>query len=987
MKKGDEIIEGATYTNGKIVLPANLGEGTYTISASYVNGLPSTAASSDITVVVKPLPASVSIASPTEAVSVEADAEKREFNVTLSFDNAPESLADSDLAVGTKDGETFTVLEGWGIAKAEGDNALEFTVSVPAATTETVAKQMVVRYQKDALTLYTSPLTVTIEAAVNTELEAAKTAFNAEAAKVEALVEHLDAVDGLMADGAKETATNAINAAKAQAEAATTTEAVTAATTALTAAKNAYVKSIQDVNISIKNGSAFLSSVVIVNNGTNTPQPQTVAEMDFNAIWHFTEIGNDGMKITVKSNAASNNNSLGQACGGFSGHLFNISYETIDGQSGFAFLSPTNLYLTNPGTTGTATTGSNTLSANALWTLERVYIPTAVTLTPSASEVTVGNSITVGVDFTSDKEGTPVTEGLTTLNWASSDNYLATVAEENGSVKITGMAEAEEVTITATSPIPANIGTVTFSPENIKVAVKANIPELTGISYKNVTDNAVDITIAKDEESHAADFTVVGNPANADFASKSITWTITKESVESTGISVTAKTDAEDLAANEKAFTITATDAGTYTVTPAIEGLTDLPALTVTVNKETPAPAVVPATGITLTENSAEVTLTDGTGTATITGSVDPSTTTETQVTFSSSSDVTDLTVAILPATLDDNKSFTATVTITLDEGKELESDATVEVTLSCGAASTKYTITVKATKTTEPPVEEPTVEISVPETPAEGEATIATTAPAEGEAEPDAFLETKKAADEEVEGEHIHLTILHQVETTVALTATAKNVDEGTKLIVKSSNEDVATGDIQDGRIVINRTGALGTAVLTVEIEKGGEAKKAALRLMADETSVAPTAPLQTIHVEVKLPKDANVEITGVANQTLAKNGTAQLSPKAMNGEKEIKGAEFTYRSSDEKVATVDETGKVTAVGYGDAKITVTYGEVEKEVKVTVKSEPTITGIEQVNADAAAGQAAIYDLSGRRLTRINAAGVYIVNSVKTLVR
>ena len=45
------------------------------------------------------------------------------------------------------------------------------------------------------------------------------------------------------------------------------------------------------------------------------------------------------------------------------------------------------------------------------------------------------------------------------------------------------------------------------------------------------------------------------------------------------------------------------------------------------------------------------------------------------------------------------------------------------------------------------------------------------------------------------------------------------------------------------------------------------------------------------------------------------------------------------------------------------------------------------VSGIEGINADAAEGNAIIYDLSGRRLTRIDAAGIYIVNGVKTLVR
>jgi len=45
------------------------------------------------------------------------------------------------------------------------------------------------------------------------------------------------------------------------------------------------------------------------------------------------------------------------------------------------------------------------------------------------------------------------------------------------------------------------------------------------------------------------------------------------------------------------------------------------------------------------------------------------------------------------------------------------------------------------------------------------------------------------------------------------------------------------------------------------------------------------------------------------------------------------------------------------------------------------------VTGIDAVNADAAQGRAEIHDLAGRRLTRIEAAGIYIVNGHKTVVR
>ena len=48
------------------------------------------------------------------------------------------------------------------------------------------------------------------------------------------------------------------------------------------------------------------------------------------------------------------------------------------------------------------------------------------------------------------------------------------------------------------------------------------------------------------------------------------------------------------------------------------------------------------------------------------------------------------------------------------------------------------------------------------------------------------------------------------------------------------------------------------------------------------------------------------------------------------------------------------------------------------------------LSGIESVEADEAPSAAAregIYDLTGRRLTRISAPGIYIVNGRKTLLR
>ena len=78
----------------------------------------------------------------------------------------------------------------------------------------------------------------------------------------------------------------------------------------------------------------------------------------------------------------------------------------------------------------------------------------------------------------------------------------------------------------------------------------------------------------------------------------------------------------------------------------------------------------------------------------------------------------------------------------------------------------------------------------------------------------------------------------------------------------------------------------------------------------------------------------------------------TAEVTPSSADNKR------VTWQSSDEKVATVDENGKVTAVGNGTAEITVTTedGKITASIMITVKvpDEPTInktTGFRRLRA------------------------------------
>lgn len=88
-----------------------------------------------------------------------------------------------------------------------------------------------------------------------------------------------------------------------------------------------------------------------------------------------------------------------------------------------------------------------------------------------------------------------------------------------------------------------------------------------------------------------------------------------------------------------------------------------------------------------------------------------------------------------------------------------------------------------------------------------------------------------------------------------------------------------------------------------------------------------------KTVHVEV-VPKVT--AITGIEESyALYRGNTMQLSP-ALEPE-EFADEPVTYTSSDSEVASVDETGLVTAASAGEATITITSGGTSTSTKVTV--------------------------------------------------
>lgn len=303
----------------------------------------------------------------------------------------------------------------------------------------------------------------------------------------------------------------------------------------------------------------------------------------------------------------------------------------------------------------------------------------------------------------------------------------------------------------------------------------------------------------------------------------------------------------------------------------------------------------------------------------------------------------------------------------------DLQADGKLVVTKTVTADVAVSNVTVELIN------REPAVEVQAPIT--EGVATEV----GEGENKEDkpVFYE---APNDNVE--HAVITFHHnsEIESVELPAIVTEPVGKGEgEFVVEHDDATIATGelDLENAKLVITRRSKVGSTMLTILWRPTNPVSRADGDI-----------ELAKVLVKVITPGNAAPALTnksGMVTLYLGQSATPMVAVEPAG----IANA-LRYESTNPAVATVDPvTGLVTAVAAGNCEILVTMDGIEGvmlRIPVVAKNATGnpgqgVTGIEAVNADAAEGRAEIYDLAGRHLTRVDAAGIYIVNGIKTVVR
>ena len=518
----------------------------------------------------------------------------------------------------------------------------------------------------------------------------------------------------------------------------------------------------------------------------------------------------------------------------------------------------------------TVTTSDGGKTAKCEVTVEAKVIP--------VSGITVDKetlSIVEGEDATLTATVAPEDASDKTFAWSTSDEKVATV-DENG--KVTAVA-AGTATITATTTDGGKTA-------KCEVTVEAKVIPVEGVTVDKETLEMVE----------GEDATIAATVAPEEATDKSVAWSTSDEAV--------ATVDAEGK--------VTAVAPGTATITVTTTDGEKTAKCEVTVSAK-----VIPVESVALDKETLELVEGDE---ASIAATVAPEEATDKTVKWTSS----DETVATVDAEgkVTAVKAGTATITATTNDGG---------MTATCAVTVEAKVIPVEGVEFAEASVsviEDEKTTISVvfkPETPtnknvtfessdltiatvdeegnvtgiAPGTATITVTTEDGGKtATCEVTVEPKPIPVSKVEINRTAINLI--VESSAILVATVSPEDATNKNVVWSSSDESIVKVDQKGEVTAVK---VGKATVTVTTEDGGK----------------------TFDCEVTV-SDKPIQVTGVSiyptSRTINVGSSYQLTANITPAD--ATNHEVKWTSSNTSIATVDETGKVTAVKPGTATITV---------------------------------------------------------------
>ncbi|WP_289761929.1 Ig-like domain-containing protein [Duncaniella muris] len=539
-------------------------------------------------------------------------------------------------------------------------------------------------------------------------------------------------------------------------------------------------------------------------------------------------------------------------------------------------------------TVGKATITATTVNGLKATSEITVVATPAASITLNKTEATLKATETVSLEATV----APDTTTDKSVIWSSSDSNIATV-DENGVITAVAVGKA---TITATTANGLKAECEITVVESLAASISLNKSEATLKATETVSLEAT-----------------IGPETTTD---KTVTWTTSDDSI--------ATVDENGI--------VTAVAVGNATITATTaNGLKATCEITVA---ETPASGIVidkDALGI--TGDNLEMRVGD---TKTINVSVEPATTTDKSVTFSSSN-------AEVATVYTDGKVTAlalgeTTITITAKSGVSTTINVTVVATPAASITLNKAEATLKATETV-------ALEATVgPETTTNKSVTWSTSDASIGTVDENGVVTAVAVGKATITATTAN-GLKATCEITVAETPASGIVIDKDALGITGNNLEMRVGDTK----TINVTVEPATATDKTITFSSSNAEVATVDADGKVTALAlgETTITITARSGVSASITVNVVATSAASITLNKieatlKATETVALEATIDPETTTDKSVTWSTSDASIATVDEDGVVTAVAVGNATITATTANgLKASCKITVAETP----------------------------------------------